>query len=53
MRTEEEFNSQEEKQLLLNIVGFSLTTLRKSGCSRESLKKMVDRICNETPKGSS
>lgn len=42
--------SQEERQLLIGIAEFSLKMLRKNGCSRESLKKMVDRICNETRK---
>jgi len=41
----------EEKQLLLNIAKFSLEMLRKDGCSRESLKRMVDRICNNIKKG--
>jgi len=45
-------SNQEEEQLLINIAEFSLTMLRKSGCSRESLKKMIDKICNETSKGS-
>lgn len=46
-------SSQEEEQLLIDIAEFSLKMLRKGGCSRESLKKMVDMICNEIPKGSS
>ena len=46
-------DSQEEKRVLINIAEFSLTMLRKDGCSRESLKRMIDTICNETPKGSS
>lgn len=44
-------SSQEEEQLLIDIAEFSLTMLRKNGCSRESLKKMVDEICNDTQKG--
>ena len=46
-------SSHEEKQLLIDIAKFTLKMLRKDGCSRESLKRMIDTICNETPKGSS
>ena len=41
----------EEQQILIDIAEFSLKMLRKNGCSRESLKRMVDRVSNETRKG--
>lgn len=44
---------EEEKQLLIDIAEFSLKMLRKNGCSRESFKMMIDKICNEVPQGSS
>lgn len=41
----------DEEALLVRIAEFALRELRKEGCGRESLKKMIDRICNEVPQG--
>ena len=40
-----------DKILLVRVADFALRELRKEGCGRESLKRMIDRICNEVPKG--
>lgn len=39
----------EEKAHLIMAAEFVILSLRKEGCRRESLKKMIDRICNEVP----
>jgi len=40
---------EEEEEHFIRVAEFALRQLRKRGCSRESLKRMIDRICNEVP----
>lgn len=40
-----------EYALLVSLAEYAIRMLRKEGCRRESLKKMVDRVCNEVPRG--
>lgn len=46
-------DNDEEEALLVMVAEFAIRELRKEGCGRESLKRMVDRICNDVPKGKS
>ena len=40
-----------EYALLVSIAELAMRMLRKEGCRRESLKRMVDKVCNEVPRG--
>ena len=41
----------EEQALLVRVAEFAIRELRKEGCGRETLKRMIDRVCNEVVKG--
>lgn len=41
--------NEENKDKFIFAAEEAIRRLRKEGCGRESLKKMVDKICNEVP----
>ena len=40
-----------EYALLVSVAKYAVRMLRKEGCRRESLKRMIDKVCNEVPRG--
>lgn len=41
----------DDTALLERIVDYAMRMLRKEGYDRESMKDMVDKVCNEVPMG--
>ena len=41
--------NKQNKDKFVSAAEQAIRRLRKEGCGRESLKKMVDKICNDVP----